>query len=71
MALMSKADNLARRLLFYGKKSDITRKSGIPERSLYNKQKQPGKLTLDEFAALVNAQELDKEEVFAVVSARF
>lgn len=71
MALMAKADNLARRYLFHGKKSEIVKKSGITERNLYNKQRQPGKLTLDEFAALAYAQELDEKEVFAVVSARF
>lgn len=65
-----KPDDLARRFLFSGNNRETARKSGIPERTLYNRRKMPGKITLDELAGLVRANGLDKDDLFKLVTRR-
>ena len=66
-----KPDDLARRFLFSGNNREVSKKSGIPERTLYNRKREPGKLTLDELAGLVWAQGLDAEDIWNVLKARW
>ena len=65
-----KADDIARMYLFGGNNRQVAEKSGISERTLYNRRKMPGKITLDELAGLVRANDLDKDDLFKLVTRR-
>ena len=68
--MLEREDQQARRILFNGSQSELSRKSGIPRRTLYNKRAQPGKITLDELSALVYVQGITKTELWELVSGR-
>lgn len=68
--MLERQDKKARAILFSGNKSELSRKSGIPPRTLYNKFEKPGTLTLDQLAALVWAQDLDKDDLWELVRRR-
>lgn len=63
-------DNTARKYLFSGNRADLIRKTGISKGTLYNRIKSPGDVTLDELAALVEAQELTERELYQLVTER-
>lgn len=65
-----RGDQIARRYLFGGNKTKLSHDTGIPYRTLYTRAQRPGRITLDELAGLVKANELDKEELWKVVMTR-
>ena len=68
--MLEREDKKARRLLFSGSKTELCRKTGIPRRTLYDRIKKPGKITLDELAGIVWAQDIDKDELWDLISRR-
>ena len=64
------ADDTARRYLFCGGMTQLSRDTGIVRQTLYNRRKKPGTLTLDELALLVKASGTDAGELYRLVTER-
>lgn len=59
--------NITVRKLFSGKMTEKARATGITRRTLYNKKKDPGKITLAEFGPL--SADLNDDEIVEIVRA--
>lgn len=68
--MLDREDKRARAILFGGNNAELSRKSGIPSRTLAYKKQKPGTITLDQLAALVWANDLDKDDLWELVRRR-
>lgn len=57
----------ARRILYSGKKKDLAEVTGLSYRTIFNRQREPEKTTIQELACIAKAKGLTGAEVMEVL----
>lgn len=70
MPRIETGNTLARRILFGGNLSKLSRETGIAWSTLKRRRDRPGMLTLDELGAIADYLDLTPEEITLVIKER-